>query len=273
MRLFDEGEGNRIYSGTVTAFLPADHDDPADEGDCLEVTFDDGRDAETKVQVYRVDDILMDLLPADTPERLPGVAYGTVFWYKMKAMYELMRQSVMEDTFSGTNDELVRAAYSLGIRENYDAAALNRKLRSSLSRHLHPDKMQHARNPLRARHLARLIYDGLRYLKEDLEHAERRRDPDFAPSVDAPTPESWPEYMSEDFATAAGAETETFTPPEQTPGLRRNTGQGGGGRDTGTMWAGDEGAAWCPEGEDVPGVDPEVDGEQACMAWRMNWDA
>jgi len=100
------------------------------------VTFDDGRDAETKVQVYRVDDILMDLLPADTPE--PGVAYGTVFWYKMKAMYELMRQSVMEDTFSGTNDELVRAAYSLGIRENYDAAALNRKLRSSLSRHLHP---------------------------------------------------------------------------------------------------------------------------------------
>ena len=164
----------------------------------------------------------------------------------------------MEGTFLGTNPATVRAAFRLGIHENYDAPALNRMLRTSL-KHLHPDKMQHARNPLRARHLAWLIYDGLRYLKEDLEHAERRRDPDFAPSVDAPTPESWPEYMSEDFATAAGAETETFTPPEQTPGLRRNTGQGGGGRDTGTMWAGDEGAAWCPEGEDVPGVDPEVD--------------
>ena len=247
LRLFEEGDGQGIYSGTVTAFLPADHEDPDDEGDCLEVRFDDARDAETTEQVYRVDDVLVDLLPADTPDRKRGQVYGTTYWYEMKARYDLLRRSLEAGTFSGTHQPTVRAAFGLSQGEDYDAPALTRVL-CTLMRQLHPDKLQQTGNPLRARHLAKLFSAGLRYLREDLEYEQQGRASQFEPTVNAPTLTDWPAYSSAEFAAAAGAETEASTQPDQTPGLRRGAGPGAGGGDAGDAWAGDESEGWCPEG-------------------------
>ena len=109
----------------------------------------------------------------------------------MKSRYDLLRRSIEAGSFSGTDQPTVWAAFGLGPGENYDAPALTRVLRK-IMRQLHPDKLQHAGNPLRARHLARL-FAGLRYLREDLEYEQQGQHPQFEVDTSFSRP-VWPQF-------------------------------------------------------------------------------